>query len=669
MLRALLRRIVRWYLVLLFDAGRIEVRSSEPRNFHSGGKQAEQSSLQAPQANRIHASQPALRPLNDAPAPLTLFLTDQNLTSTDTHEQSPSKPQMTHAQTQRQTKKPFPPPPSKPPCRQPLSSPARTQVRRFSNTKQSAPRKQAQSPYNTARRRKLCTAPHYMIGMSSVSSSSKSPWGKDILSSIYSPSSSIPPTVERTPNPEHSGHWDSLAGWRVPRDSSTASYSVAAAVSAGISSSVVSSASSVISSASSIISSASSAASSSAASIISSASSVLSSAPSAATPSTATASSASTPVPIKVHNIIVTHLTTTMTWPRFNLRLWPNAHTALASTTPSLWASLVLSVPLVLYAAWLVTRSRTFTAYLEARTRDARARQTFPSLWNTRDHWVLSSLMSLWLRDCIPGDGPWRGRNARSLRDKQDKAALQKLVRMGIYPLFIQDGGLRTTEVRKGGLGPWGGWTCRLWKQSKKRAVFEFAVPRARGWIVQDEAVMDAKEKARRKTDDDYIQFVYHLCHSKNLRRAARWRVAVSGQEWVRGQDRLLGLTQRQSKAEPDHSVPWEMGATSSIRAFLPFKGDRILRVGVKIDRIWGIVANWLVDTRLLTTIHVPVVRIEAPDSQYIELDKEILLIAQESGLDTDWDETLANFELRKAYRRAELDPVELLPADFLTIN
>ncbi|KAK7185760.1 hypothetical protein PSPO01_08010 [Paraphaeosphaeria sporulosa] len=473
--------------------------------------------------------------------------------------------------------------------------------------------------------------------MSFVSSRTTSPWAEDTLWS-FSSSYSTSATASRTPEPGYRVLWDSLTGWGVPHDSSTASPRVTPTISAGVSSRK-------------------------------SASSVLSSASPAASPNTPTATSASTSMPIEVHNITVTRIKATMSWPSFNLCLWPGVHTALASTTPSLWACLVLSVPLVLYVAWLVTHSRTFTAYLEARTKHASARQTFPSLWNTRDHWVLSSLISLWLRDCIPGDGMWRGRNARSLRDKEDKSALQKLVRMGIFPLFIQDGGLRTTEVRKGGLGPWGWWTCRLWKQSKKCGVFEFVVPRARGWMIQEEAVTDAKEKARRRMDDNYIQFVYHLCRSKNLRRAARWRVAVSGQEWVGGEDRPLELTVHWSKAEPDRSVPWEMGATSCIRAFLPFKGDRILRKGARIDRLWGTVADWLMGTRLLTTIHVPVVRIEAPDSQYIELDKEILLIAQESGLDEDWDETLANFELRKAYRRAELDPADILPADFLTID
>jgi hypothetical protein len=112
--------------------------------------------------------------------------------------------------------------------------------------------------------------------------------------------------------------------------------------------------------------------------------------------------------------------------------------------------------------------------------------------------------------------------------------------------------------------------------------------------------------------------------------------------------------------------VPWEIGALSRVRACLPFKVDRILRRGVRTQGRWADVTNWLNGTRLLTSIHVPVVRIEAPDSQYIELDKEILLIAQESRLDTDWDETVANLELRKAFRRVDLDPNDFLPDEFL---
>lgn len=258
----------------------------------------------------------------------------------------------------------------------------------------------------------------------------------------------------------------------------------------------------------------------------------------------------------------------------------------------------------------------------------------------------------------------WTAANARSLREKEDKSALQRLVRIGIYPLYIQDGGLWTTEEKKAGLSPWGWPTWPLWKQSKKRAVFEFAVPRARGWDLEGESVTNPKEIARRKIDEDYIDFVYDLCQSKKLRRAARWRVAVSGQEWVDDRYETCTLPEFQSKAKPDTKVPWEMGATSCIRAVLPFKKDRALRLGAEIGRRWGALTDWLVGSKLVSKVHVPVVRIEAPDSQDIELDKEVLLLAHRIGLGADWDETLANFELRLAYRRAELDP-----ADFLTID
>jgi hypothetical protein len=202
--------------------------------------------------------------------------------------------------------------------------------------------------------------------------------------------------------------------------------------------------------------------------------------------------------------------------------------------------------------------------------------------------------------------------------------------------------------------------------------VFEFVVPRARGWTLEDEDIEEKREKQRRKVDDKYMRFVFHLCNSKRLRRAARWRVAVSGETWVDDPntgEQELRLGTLRSKVGPDHRVPWEIGALSRIRALLPFKADRILRRGARTRDRWADVTNWLNGTRLLTSIHVPVVRIEAPDSQYIELDKEVLLIAQESGLDTDWDETMANFELRKAYRRVDLDPTHILPDECLLTN
>ncbi|KAJ4349561.1 uncharacterized protein N0V89_008177 [Didymosphaeria variabile] len=376
-------------------------------------------------------------------------------------------------------------------------------------------------------------------------------------------------------------------------------------------------------------------------------------------------------VPLEFHNITETRIKASIVdtamskslFMRFWYQLWYDIATLFHNRGELFWASFVLSAVIVLYVAYIATKSRLFSAYFKHRYDDALARHMYPRLWDTSHHWVLSSLISLWLRDRIPGDGPWKRNNAASLRAKADKSALQGLVRMGIYPLFIQDGGFGTVEEKKGGLGPWGGWSWGLYKQSKRRAVFEFVVPRARGWMLDEEEVTDPAEQERRRVDEKYFDFVSLLCNGTRLRRAGRWRVAVSGQTWSLpqkvGDPKRLVQRNFTSKFGPDHSVPSEAGAMSRFKALLPFKADQILREEVEIKAGWENVENWVERCRLLTSIHVPVVRIEAPDSEKIELDKEVLLIAREANLDREWDEAVAVFELRKAYREVDQDPFD----------
>ncbi|KAL1610628.1 hypothetical protein SLS60_002298 [Paraconiothyrium brasiliense] len=368
------------------------------------------------------------------------------------------------------------------------------------------------------------------------------------------------------------------------------------------------------------------------------------------------------------HNVTETRIDTTMVgtdslFARVWYKLCYDIATLFDNRGELFWAAFVLSAVIVLYAAYLATKTRVFGVYFERRYEDALARQMHPRLWNTRHHWVLSSLISLWLRDRIPGDGPWKRANAASFRAKEDKSALHHLVRMGIYPLYIQDGGFATVQHKKGGLGPWGGWSWGLYKQSKKRAVFEFAVPRARGWMVDEKDVDDEEERVRRRVDKKYFDFVSLLVNGTRLRRAARWRVAVSGQRWTEPRDESepKRLVQRNfvSKVRPDTRVPSEAGAVSRFKSLLPFKPDRVLRKEMAIKAGWEKVENWVERCKLLTSIHVPVVRIEAPDSEMIELDKEVLLIAREANLGGEWDETVANYELRKAYRRVDQDPFD----------
>ncbi|KAK3214518.1 hypothetical protein GRF29_19g449513 [Pseudopithomyces chartarum] len=64
-------------------------------------------------------------------------------------------------------------------------------------------------------------------------------------------------------------------------------------------------------------------------------------------------------------------------------------------------------------------------------------------------------------------------------------------------------------------------------------------------------------------------------------------------------------------------------------------------------------------DTSALRKL-LPIVRIEAPDDDDIELDKEVLLIAQNFRLDKEgWDEEVAQGYLADAYRENGIEPPE----------
>ncbi|KAF1976900.1 hypothetical protein BU23DRAFT_565567 [Bimuria novae-zelandiae CBS 107.79] len=337
---------------------------------------------------------------------------------------------------------------------------------------------------------------------------------------------------------------------------------------------------------------------------------------------------------------------------------------------------LIFSVVVGLIAGYRGAKAIDTLQYYAEQEEKARSR-AYERLWNTPHWWVLAMLVDQWLRGLIPGDGMWTRDNARSLRQK-DKSALQQLVRMGIFPLYIQDGhGPRTVVEREGKIDQWGRVTPYVYKQSSQRAVFEFVVPRARGWMIEDENVMSADEHRRRKDDEPFMAFVQMLVQSKRIRRAARWRTTASAVLCVNLKDLPKKQRERRqqfpkarmpfplrpvnmvTKFPPDPELPTEIGNTSWFRYLLPFKRDRILCGGYlawKMEKI----LHWLRYGKLLTEIRLPIVRIEAPEDDEVELDKEVLLIAQNLDLDQEgWDETLAKLDLRRAYFEEDIEPLE----------
>lgn len=337
----------------------------------------------------------------------------------------------------------------------------------------------------------------------------------------------------------------------------------------------------------------------------------------------------------------------------------PSISTPLSNIPPSILLPLAFLLPLLLLTATHHSlRTTHLRSHLSHRLTTATATQFIP-LWNTKSWVVLSLLCDQWLRGLIPGDGMWTPRNAAALRAKEDTSALRKLVRMGIYPLYVQDGGGPFTAREKGGgVSAWGRVTLPVWRQSKRRAVFEFVVPRGRGWNEEDVAGLGREEQTRRREDAKYLLLMRTLVRSMALRRAGRWRTAATGIVHVRARD-LMDDRWETSKMGPDPEVPVEVGATSCFKGFLPFKLDRILRGGW-VKSMMGSVRNWLQYGFLLSAVQLPIVRIEAPDDDDIELDKEVLLIAQNFRLDKEgWDEEVAQGYLADAYRENGIEPPE----------
>ncbi|KAJ4298979.1 hypothetical protein N0V90_004223 [Kalmusia sp. IMI 367209] len=311
---------------------------------------------------------------------------------------------------------------------------------------------------------------------------------------------------------------------------------------------------------------------------------------------------------------------------------------------------LVLSAIVGWRVAYHKSRLRDLARHFE-REEEATWIHRYQGLWRTQRWWVLSAVIDRWLRGVIPGDGMWMPDKAESLRRKEDKRALRELVRMGIFPLFIQDGGFGTRQEkgwRWGSLG-WPEWGTYV--QSKRRGVFEFLVPGARGWNIDEADVGNEDEKERRKVDERYFDFILSLVRNKYIRRETRWRVIITQP----GEQVYL------SDEPPDARVPYEVGAKSRFQMALPFMSDKILRPGegLRHSPLSSYVdyesAYWI------TRLPWPHVRIEAADSEPCELDKDILVIAEGFKLGRGWNEVMAQKDLRREFREHGIDPFELL--------
>lgn len=241
----------------------------------------------------------------------------------------------------------------------------------------------------------------------------------------------------------------------------------------------------------------------------------------------------------------------------------------------------------------------------------------YAPLWWTESWPVLFGLYDLCILGVLPFSA-WKEKTRRSIRAWYEKRYLRRLTLMGILPLYIQDGGLDTRK--KGELESDHPSKFPQYVQSKKRAYFEFLVPKARGFTIGSSKFAGQ--------DMAYRVFVRRLFENRH-----GYRVCVSGE--------LDGWETVCSDPPPDPDQPLEVGAESSVELMLPFKRDQVIQPGKGKDG-QELTEFYEPDScPLLETVRCPLVRIEAPHHERIRLDEWVYGVAQEVGLERVWKEGL----------------------------
>ncbi|KAH5247014.1 hypothetical protein HBI72_171460 [Parastagonospora nodorum] len=235
-------------------------------------------------------------------------------------------------------------------------------------------------------------------------------------------------------------------------------------------------------------------------------------------------------------------------------------------------------------------------------------RLSYDNKWGKdRNAWVLSrSLHAIW-------------------HDAQ-RPYLGRLLAMGVIPLSIHDGGVRT-ERYEGWKVTWErGWPRVQWPmyvQARRRACFEFMVVRAE------------EDEARGRFVSDLVTRV------------------VEGEA---GRDERYGVTMREAPPHPGmiryswynrpakEEVAMQVGARSAVPALLPFLKDEVLEKGYgeRANSLSVFVHNNDPGTiPLLELSSTKIVRVEAMHYGACELDSFVFGMAQDAGLEVIWPERM----------------------------
>jgi hypothetical protein len=195
----------------------------------------------------------------------------------------------------------------------------------------------------------------------------------------------------------------------------------------------------------------------------------------------------------------------------------------------------------------------------------------------------------------------------------------QRLLEKGIIPLHIEDGGIRTSKKQGWGLMKTFPWIqIPWWRQTKRRAYFDFVVP-----ACNRSEVMTFRRLLLNNT---------HKYASTEERENARPGKSKKKEKFL-GRDGSAPYTRDR--------FPLAVGAWSPVQIFLPFLPDSVL-VPAKSEEKLGYMGSYLTGgflsmIPLLQNNHTLAMRIEAGHWGYEDLENFVLHCAQEARIKTQF--------------------------------
>ena len=210
------------------------------------------------------------------------------------------------------------------------------------------------------------------------------------------------------------------------------------------------------------------------------------------------------------------------------------------------------------------------------------------------------------------------------LQPARRRWALRQLLEKGIIPLYIQDGGMSTTQTASWGASTTFPFiTLPRYRQTKSRAYFDFVIPHYEHEVVR--------------------KLIRLLCRNE-AGHGVEYRLFNPDIGWE-----TPGKEKKPCAPYTRPSFPLSVGAESVVEVLLPFCPDRVVEKTHEgcCPLEWYLKGRGADTIPLLHYASFCVVRVEAGHWGHVELDNCVLNCAQEVGMEDRWP-------LDKAQRRAE---------------